>query len=408
MKLRDYQTELSNKATKILTDFKLVLLVCAVRTGKTLIALQTAQNYNSKNVLFVTKIKAFSSIKNDYEAMNYNFKLTIINKESLHKVDQDFDLVIYDEFHQYSAYPKASVNQKIARQKYGNLPIIMLSGTPTPEGWSQWFHSLQLSNNSPFKEYINFYKWAKDYVDIKDKHLGYAIVKDYSNANITMINEKIKNRLITFTQKEAGFTTSVKENVIIIEMEPITYKLINRLQKDLFLISNTTGKEIIADTAVKLQSKLHQLYSGTIKFEDGTSKVIDYTKANFIKTKFEGKKIAIFYKFKKELEMLKEVFLDKITTELDEFNTTDKNIAYQFVSGREGVNLSKADYLIAFNIDFSATTYFQFRDRMTIMDRLENEMFWIFSKGGIEEQVYKQVIKKKNFTLATFKKDYGL
>jgi hypothetical protein len=408
MKLRDYQTELSNKATKILTDFKLVLLVCAVRTGKTLIALQTAQNYNSKNVLFVTKIKAFSSIKNDYEAMNYNFKLTIINKESLHKVDQDFDLVIYDEFHQYSAYPKASVNQKIARQKYGNLPIIMLSGTPTPEGWSQWFHSLQLSNNSPFKEYINFYKWAKDYVDIKDKNLGYAIVKDYSNANITMINEKIKNRLITFTQKEAGFTTSVKENVIIIEMEPITYKLINRLQKDLFLISNTTGKEILADTAVKLQSKLHQLYSGTIKFEDGTSKVIDYTKANFIKTKFEGKKIAIFYKFKKELEMLKEVFLEKITTELDEFNTTDKNIAYQFVSGREGVNLSKADYLIAFNIDFSATTYFQFRDRMTIMDRLENEMFWIFSKGGIEEQVYKQVIKKKNFTLATFKKNYGL
>lgn len=60
--------------------------------------------------------------------------------------------------------------------------MIMLSGTPTPESYSQYYHLFTLSNNSPFKEYKNFYKWANDYVDITQKYLGYAQVKDYSNA----------------------------------------------------------------------------------------------------------------------------------------------------------------------------------------------------------------------------------
>ena len=63
------------------------------------------------------------------------------------------------------------------------------------------------------------------------------------------------------------------------------------------------GKEhvILADTAVKLMSKTHQLYSGTVKFESGHSMVLDTTKALYIREKFKGKKIAIFYKFTADL-----------------------------------------------------------------------------------------------------------
>ena len=156
LKLRDYQIDLSNKGTEILKRLKLIVYAVEVRCGKTLIALQTANNFGAKNVLFVTKIKAFSSIQWDYDQMNYNFKLTIINKESLHKIDDTFDLVIYDEFHGFSAYPKPSVYQKLAREKYSHLPMILLSGTPTPESHSQWYHSFQLSDYSPFKEYSIF------------------------------------------------------------------------------------------------------------------------------------------------------------------------------------------------------------------------------------------------------------
>jgi hypothetical protein len=193
--------------------------------------------------------------------------------------------------------------------------------------------------------------------------------------------------------------------VLECEMKPITHAIIKKLHKDLVVISKD-GKEIIADTGVKLQQKTHQLFSGTIKFEDGSYRVIDTSKAEFIKEKFKGYKIGIFYKFVAELEMLKSVFKETLTTDLDEFNSTDKNIALQIVSGREGISLSKADYLVFLNIDFSAVSYFQARDRLTTMQRKENTIFWIFSKGGIEEKIYKAVQKKKDYTNDTFKRDF--
>ena len=81
----------------------------------------------------------------------------------------------------------------------------------------------------------------------------------------------------------------------------------------------------------KLMTKMHQLCSGTVKFESGNRTVLDLSKAKFIKEKFNGKKIAIFYKFQAELTALSEVFGDGLCTTLEEFDSTDKNIALQIV-----------------------------------------------------------------------------
>ena len=186
-------------------------------------------------------------------------------------------------------------------------------------------------------------------------------------------------------------------------MEERTRKMIRVLKKDLVIQGNE--EVILADTAIKLMTKVHQLCSGTIKFESGNSMVLDKSKAEFIKRHFAKKKIGIFYKFKEELNALKEVFGDKLCTEIDEFNETNKNIALQILSGREGISLRKADALVYYNIDFSATSYWQSRDRMTTKDRLRNEVYWVFSKGGIEREIYKAVVKKKDYTLSHFKKD---
>ena len=62
--------------------------------------------------------------------------------------------------------------------------------------------------------------------------------------------------------------------------------------------------------------------------------------------------------------------------------------------------------LVYYNIDFSALSYWQSRDRLTTMDRLSNDIYWIFSEGGIEDKIYKAVSNKKNYTLNVFKKDY--
>ncbi|RZJ91601.1 MAG: hypothetical protein EOO20_04770 [Chryseobacterium sp.] len=104
--------------------------------------------------------------------------------------------------------------------------------------------------------------------------------------------------------------------------------------------------------------------------------------------------------------MLKQVYGDQLCTDLDTFNSTNKNIALQIVSGREGISLSKADYLVYINIDFSSLSYWQSRDRLTTMDRKTNDVFWVFAKDGIEDYVYNSVIKKKDYTSSVFKKDF--
>jgi hypothetical protein len=70
--------------------------------------------------------------------------------------------------------------------------------------------------------------------------------------------------------------------------------------------------------------------------------------------------------------------------------------------------LKNADFLVALNIDFSAVTYFQFKDRMTTLDRKENTLYWVFATGGIENSIYKRVLHKKHYTLSCFRKDFNV
>ena len=283
--------------------------------------------------------------------------------------------------------------------------IILLSGTPTPESYSQMYHQVYGIPNNPFREFSNFYRFCDKYVKVRQKKMNGLLINDYSNGS-ELILERMQPYTINYTQKQAGFLTQTIEEVLEVELKESTYKLINRLKRDLVVEGKV--EVILGDTPVKLMSKIHQLCSGTIKFESGNSMIVDTSKADFIKKHFEGKKIGIFYKFKEELNALKQVFGDALCTELSVFEDTDKNIALQIVSGREGISLRMADFLVYYNIDFSATSYWQSKDRMTTKERLENNVYWIFSKDGIERSIYKAVINKKDYTVNHFKEDYAV
>lgn len=403
MQLRNYQIENSIKAVEILKNYNIVYLSMEVRTGKTVTSLEVAKLYGAKNVLFLTKKKAIKSILNDFNNFGYIFNLTVLNNESLHLNSGNYDLIISDEHHRCGTYPKPNKVTKLIKERYSNLPMIFLSGTPHPESYSQIYHQFWISNYSPFKAWTNFYKFAQVFVNIKQKHFGYAKINDYSDCKYDKIKPIIDSYFVTYTQQQAGFTSEVKENILRVKMSDYTYSLIKRLEKDKLI----QGKEelLLGDTAVKLMSKTHQLYSGTVKFESGKTMTIDNSKAVFIKDKFKDK-IAIFYKFQAEYDTLKEVYQDELTNDLEDFNNSNKSIALQIVSGREGISLSNAKYLVYYNIDFSALSYWQSRDRLTTMDRLTNDVFWIFSENGIEDKIYKSVVNKKNYTLNVFKKDY--
>ena len=406
IQLRDYQERIVSKATEVINQYGFVYLAMEVRTGKTLTSLSIATELRAKKVLFITKKKAISSIDKDYDMLRPTYFLNTINYESLHKVsyDLDWDLIIVDEAHSMGKLAKPSkrardVKMRIIKSK---AKVILMSGTPTPESYSQMYHQVYGIPKNPFRDYANFYKFAHKYIDIKIKPINGMQIRDYSHG-LPTIMDAMKPYTIAYSQKEAGFKVKTTEKVLEVEMEKTTYELATRLKKK--LVIEGKNEIILADTPVKLMTKLHQLYSGTIKFESGNSDVLDHSKAKFIRSKFKNMKVGIFYVFKAELKALKHVYGDELTTELSEFEQTSKSIALQIVSGREGISLKQADCLVYYNIAFSATSYWQSKDRMTTKERLENDIYWIFSRGGIEKKIYKAVTDKKDYTLSHFRKD---
>ena len=405
MKFRSYQLDIITKGFHILKTQPLLYLAMEVRTGKTLTALGIGERLQVDKMLFITKKKAISSIEYDYHLLSPDFKLVVINYESLHKVRQTgWDLIVCDESHSLGAFPKPNKRSKQVCEiiRRSSSKVILMSGTPTPESYSQMYHQVYGVPGNPFSQFRNFYAFSKMYVKVTQKKIGSMFINDYSKG-LRSILDAMKPYTLSYTQKLAGFLTQTSEEVLRVDLKQTTLDLIRKLKKDLVV----EGEEevILGDTSVKLMTKIHQLCSGTIKFESGNSMVLDYSKARFVKKRFKNKKIGIFYKFKEELNALKEVFGEDICVDLECFNTTDKNIALQIVSGREGISLRKADALVYYNIDFSATSYWQSRDRMTTKDRLYNKLYWIFSRNGIEDDIYKAVVKKKDYTLNHFRRD---
>jgi SNF2 family DNA or RNA helicase len=404
--LRDYQIELAKKTEQVLRELRIAYLSMEMRVGKTLIALKTAELIGVKNVLFVTKKKAIYSIQNDYRNERFNFALKVINYEQLDKEDADYDLIVVDESHNLGAFPKPSKRTMRLKKIVGANYLILLSGTPSPESYSQLFHQFWISDSSSFK-HKNFYKWAHEYVEIKEKWISGIKFNDYTRADKEKIMQVLNPYFISYTREEAGFKQNeIVEEIKLVDINPKIDVLVKLLLDNKFY-EFRDGRKIVCDSAVKLQNKIHQIYSGSVICEDGSAKVLDLSKIEFITQHYKGKKIAIFYKFIAEGKIIKSN-LSNYTENPEEFNQTNNKIfVSQILSGSMGINLSSADVLIFYNIDFSATLYWQSRARLMNLHRDKPPIIhWLFSNGGIEKKIYDTVLKKRSFTTYYFKKLY--
>lgn len=437
MKIRDYQYDLAEKGCEILHKHKMLFLTFEQRVGKTATAFLTIRNhaknylhFNAKpRVIFVTDKKVIPEAIKDFEAMateKLNFRLFVTNYHQLHKLlvnkkDNDFNYYIIDECQTLGAFPKPNLRTRQLQELVGNKMVIYLSGTPTPESYSQVYHQCWISDHSPFNQWPSFYKWVNaGFVNKKHIRITGRFINDYSEANIDKILPYINPLMLSYTRAEAGFEqTDAIDLVRWVPIDPMIHKLVKKLLKDRYYKFNKLKGELIADTAVSLSQKIHQLYSGTIIATDleevnpdGSPvkhyHILDESKAKYIKSNYKGKRIAIYYKYQSELEVLKKYF--NITDDQFKFNKskgTDLVFATQFRSGYRGINISSADCIIAYNIDFSYEVYSQFRQRCSAKDRVKApEIHWLFSQGGIEENIYLRVLEKTPYTSVYFKEDY--
>ena len=405
MTLRGYQIDIAQKALALLQRYKIVYIAAEVRCGKTLMALEAAKLYGARSVLFFTKKKAIPSIQKDYNNFGYGYALHVTNYEQAHKLNRDeYDFVVIDEAHSLAAYPKASLRTKHIKVITHDRPVIFLSGTPSPESYSGMYHQLWVSDNSPWARFRNFYDWAKQYVIVKQERRGVYIINDYSGAIVDKVKSDIDNYILTYTQCEAGFICEVKEYFHEVESTCIP-EFIKQIYKNRTI--NFIDDICVAETPAALMSKMHQLCGGAV-IADKKTWIFSTEKAEYISEKFKGKRIVIFYKFQAELDILKKFFPETSETP-EEFQSTGNPYLSQIISGREGITLDTADAIVMYSIDFAAVSYWQSRARLQSLHRsTPAEVHWIFTRGGIENKIYKAVSAKKDFTLSWFNRQGGI
>ncbi len=403
--LRPHQAEAIDKALPILKRYGLVYLSMQMRTGKTITALTLADQVKPLQVLFVTKKKAIPSIENDFDLVKPGYDMEVINYASLHKVQYAPDLVIVDEAHNLGAFPKPSQRAKRLRKIAFRSPVIYLSGTPSPESFSQLYHQFWISERSPWFKYVNFYQWARHYVNVYEMPRAGYNVKIYKKAKENLVMQGCRHLFVSKTQAEAGFKTEVDERFIMWRAPKSIKHIYQDIEdKGVFMRNEDTIASV--KTAPDMINKLSQVAGGTLIFDydkDGT--VLTRRKADFIRNEFHDKKIAIIYKYRAEFELLKDTF-PNWTDSPEQFNEAeDRTFLGQFQSVREGVSLKSADSMVMYNIGFSATSYWQIRDRMMTREREDPApLYWVFSNLGIEELVYKAVKGKQNFTYTYYKR----
>lgn len=400
--LRPHQEEGVKNGLPILQQHKILYIAGQPRIGKTLTSLVIADKFGAKNVIVVTKKKAISSIEKDIALLAPSYTSTVINYESIHKVEdiKSFDLLICDESHNMAAFPKPSKRHKDMKSRFYDIPVIFLSGTPNPESLSQLYHQFNISRFSPWARYKTFYRWAKDYVIIKQKMINSTLINDYSLGRESLIKNDTRPLTITISQVDAGFEAFVDEVVHDIDMTDQQRLYYDEMDKH-FVVEPLN---VIATNAADRINKLAQISSGSVINDDGDTITFEGNKKiEYIKEHFAGQKIAIFYKYKAQKDLIQKHFLN-ITESPEEFNESESLIFIgQFRSISEGVNLKTANCIVMFDIDFSSTTYWQSRSRLQHIDRTEPAtIHWLFSKGGIEHYVYKAVCQKKHFTSKYF------
>jgi len=135
-----------------------------------------------------------------------------------------------------------------------------MTGTSAVESYSQYYHQFFVSSYSPFSQYKNFYKWAKDFVEVWERKLPTHSIRVYDRANVEKIDKILKPYMVVMTQQDAGFEVKINEHYLNVKTPwPITEAV-----KELLKNKVIKGKKgyIFGDTPAKLQSKVHQIYNG--------------------------------------------------------------------------------------------------------------------------------------------------
>lgn len=392
----DYQEIISVSALKILRKNGLVYLAMEERTGKTLVSILIAEKSKAKKILVLTKKKALDGWNDTLVKFIHEKDYTVTNYHQANKIIDIFDLVILDEAHNYlSAFPKRNKIWKDVKKLTKKVPIIYMSATPFAQGYQLLYNQFALSYWSPWKKYINGYKWFAEYGISNMIRTPYGLKETYSKAKEIAYNE-VKHLFISYTRNELGFEHEPEDILHYSELDEDTKLKYNRAINDSVLPIDVDDGEgvIFLDSSMKLRTALHMLEGGVAKDENVYLTLPNHEKIDAIKRDFgDTESLVIMYQYIAEGIKLRREF--------------KKATIYQGTSYAEGIDLSKYKNLVIYSQDFSTARHSQRRARQANKNRdSEIKVHFYLVKGAVSEQVYNTVSKnKQNFIDSVFERE---
>lgn len=405
--LRPYQKEIIPKGIAVLKKHYIVFLTARERAGKTLPALGIMKDAGFEKVLCITTVNAAIDIRNAHSQFFPDLNADITNYESAHKFlakKDEYQCIWVDESHKLGQAPKPAKVVETVKTICQNKYIIYSTATPSGEGYHKLYHQFFISSASPLLAYKNFYAFAREFINVKTIKVQGRDIRVYNDVNFAKLWPVIKHVFITWTREDAGFKIDAEDKILTVKMSDEAIAIFNKLKKDK-IYTDSSGDVATINGGAELLNKLNQIGSGTLKYDDvPDGKIIDVSKAVFIKSYFHGKKLAIFYKYIAEGKLLHSFFPNH-TNDAAEFNRrNDLVFIGQVKSYCEGVDLSTADCLVNYNIEFSATVYSQSRARILSKERDKPApVYYIFAEHGIDHKIYQAVSNKLNFTWTYYK-----
>jgi len=401
IKLSEIQLQKVNEAVDVLRRSPFVYLTIEMRCGKTPIALEICERLRANNVLFVTKKRVIADVISHHT--EYNYTLTCTNYESLHKLERMvYDIIILDEAHCLGSFPRPAERAKqirgISARKY-----ILMSGTPTPESFSQIYHQMWACR---LEKHRTFYQFASQYVKVEQKRYGNgATFNDYSNCSEQALVDYIGNNKVSLTQQEFGIPTRKDVRYMTVKM-PVSETLSRNIKTG---IINWQGKQYAILNVSQEMQAIHELCGGFFYANNEIIIVDDNKVKKLIDIISEYDKVCVFYYYKAELELLTRYLSDANlthTTDYEKYKTGNyKVILLQTGSGSEGITLKDIDAIIYYSVSFSSKDMIQSNERAThITNNRVIDIVYLLSSTGFDSYILKVLRNKKKFTQSHYER----
>lgn len=364
------------------------LLMGEPRVGKTRTVFWAVNHLPVGRVAFITKKNAIPGIQS--EAKVCRKSVVVTNYEQAGKLNPDlFDMVVVDECHNIGSAGRPSLRFKTLRRLAWDKPVILLSGTPFVETPASAFYQLGVTKYTPL-QFKTFYDFFRAFGVPSPIRLHGRMVEQYKKTRPDLL-PVLEPYIVRITQAEAGIDARAVDLVHRFDLSPNTASLIERIKTDQVVTVGSRTMAFESDMAVR--AAIHQIEAGAV-LHDGEIVLLENTEMmDFIRCKFgDSPDVAVMSHFRSTRA--------KVAKHLPNVHI------YSSDGHAEGVNLSAYRHFVILNTGYSGAKHIQRRDRGTLIGHTQaREVHHLVAAGHLSEKVYNAVSRKRDYNLATFKRE---